>query len=99
MVEIAEQQAAADTIEATVNYLLESGETPYVYTGGPGSLDVRTGSTPDPRVVAIRNARRHADGFVLEREGFRFVRHDTGWSIFSTRTRFAGSIIRRWKRW
>ena len=77
MVEIAEQQAAADTIEATVNYLLEGGEAPYVYTGGPGSLDVRTGSTPDPRVVTIRNARRHADDFVLEREGFRFVRHDT----------------------
>ena len=43
MVEIAEQQTAADTIKATVNYLLESGEMPYVYTGGPGSLDVRTG--------------------------------------------------------
>jgi hypothetical protein len=78
MVEIAEQQAAADTIEATVNYLLNTGETPYTYTGGPGSLDVRSGSTPDPRVVTIRNGRRpHAEEFVLEREGFRFVRHDT----------------------
>jgi hypothetical protein len=77
MVEIAEPQAAADTIKATVNYIVDTGETPYTYTGGPGSLDVRSGSTPDPRVVTIRNGRRDAEDFLLEREGFRFVQHET----------------------
>jgi hypothetical protein len=77
MVEIAEQQATADTIEATVNYLLDSGQTPSTYVCGPGSVDVRTGSTLEPRAVTIRNGRRDAEDFLLEREGFRFVRHDT----------------------
>jgi hypothetical protein len=77
MAEIAEQQTTADTIEATVNYLLDSGQTPYTTVGGPGSVDVRTGSTLDPRVVTIRNGRREVGDFLLEREGFRFVGHDT----------------------
>jgi hypothetical protein len=77
MVEIAEQQATADAIEATVNYLLDSGQTPATYVGGPGSVDMRTGSTLEPRAVTIRNGRRDAKDFLLEREGFRFVRHAT----------------------
>jgi hypothetical protein len=77
MVEIAEQQAAADTIDATVNYILDTGEMPYTTTAAPGSLDVRAGSTPDPRVVTIHNGRPHVEELVLERDGFRFVRHDT----------------------
>ncbi len=63
------------SIEAAVNYLLDTGETPFTYTGGPGSTEVRSGGTPDPRRVTIRNGRRH--DFVLERDGFRFVDHDT----------------------
>src|SRR5437667_11075889 len=74
---IAEQDTAPDTIEATVNYLIDTGVRPFTQTGGAGSLDVRTGGTPDPRRVVIRNGRPHAGGFVLDRDGFRFVRHDT----------------------
>ncbi|MFY9696012.1 MAG: CmcJ/NvfI family oxidoreductase, partial [Xanthobacteraceae bacterium] len=32
---------------------------------------------PDPRRVTIHNGRPHAEDFVLDRNGFRFVRHDT----------------------
>jgi hypothetical protein len=74
---IAEQDLAPDTIEATVNYLVDTGERPFTYTGGPGSLDVRTGGTPDPRKVVIRNGRPRAKDLVLDRDGFRFIRHDT----------------------
>jgi len=74
---VQDDNSAPDTIEATLNYLKDTGETPWTYTGGPGSLDVRYGSTPDPRQVVIRNGRKLADQFVLERNGFRFVDHPT----------------------
>ena len=37
----------------------------------------RSGGTPDPHRVLIRNARLDGDRFTLDRDGFRFVRHDT----------------------
>jgi hypothetical protein len=75
MAQVAELDAASDTVEATLNYIVSNGEKLFTYTGGPGSLDVRTGGTPDPRQVVIRNGRDR--DFALERDGFRFVRHDT----------------------
>jgi hypothetical protein len=77
MVGIAEAEAELGSIEATLNYFLDTGEKPFTYTGGPGSLDVRTGGGQDPRAVVIRNGRREAGDFTLDRNGFRFVRHDT----------------------
>ena len=68
---------APATIEATFNYIDNNGEKLFTYTGGPGSLDVRTGGTPDPRRMTVHNGRLHADRFVLEQEGFRFIPHDT----------------------
>jgi hypothetical protein len=73
----AELATAPDTIEATLNYIVNDGTKLFTYTGGPGSLDVRTGGQPDPRRVTLRNGRLAADRFALERDGFRFVRHDT----------------------
>jgi hypothetical protein len=77
MIETAEQETAPETIEATINYILDTGATPFTYTGGPGSTEVRNFGTPDPRRVTLHNGRRGADRFALERDGFRFVRHDT----------------------
>jgi hypothetical protein len=77
MVAVVEQESSTEAIEATVNYILDNGEKLFTSTGGPGSLDVRTGGTPDPHRVVIRNARRAGDQFALDRDGFRFVRHDT----------------------
>ncbi|HWF96546.1 MAG TPA: CmcJ/NvfI family oxidoreductase [Xanthobacteraceae bacterium] len=76
MVGIAEPEIAASSIEATVNYFLDTGEKPFTATGEPGEPGVRTGGGQDPRVVVIRNGRREAD-FTLDRNGFRLVRHDT----------------------
>ena len=76
MVQMAEVETAPETaIEATLNYIQDNGEKLFTYTGGPGSLDVRTGGSPDPRQVVIRNGRDR--DFALDRDGFRFVRHDT----------------------
>jgi hypothetical protein len=75
MVQLAETDTAPDTIEATLNYINNNGEKIFTETASPGGLDVRSGGAPDPRRVTIRNA-RHKD-FVFDRDGFRFVRHDT----------------------
>ena len=77
MAALAEIETAPDTIEATVNYINNNGEKLFTYTGGPGSLDVRSGGTPDPHQVIMHNGRPHTGEFRLERDGFRFVPHDT----------------------
>jgi hypothetical protein len=65
------------TIEPIVNYLTNDGTEVFTYTGGPGSLDVRTGGKLDPRKVVMHNGRPHVNEFKLDVDGFRFVRHDT----------------------
>src|SRR5215468_9566703 len=75
--QVAEQDTMPDTIEATLNYLLDTGEMPVTYVGVPGGVDTRSSSTLDARRVTIRNGRPHADRFTLDRDGFRFARHDT----------------------
>ena len=77
MVQIAEPDTMPATIEATLNYILDTGEMPVTYVATPGSSDVRSSSTPDPRRVTIHDGRPRADRFALDREGFRFVRHET----------------------
>jgi hypothetical protein len=77
MVQVAEQDVAPDTIEASVNYILDTGETPYTYTGGPGSTEVRSNGVADPHDVTMHNGRPVAGGLTLDRNGFRFLRHDT----------------------
>jgi hypothetical protein len=77
MAGIAEPETAASSIEATVNYFLDTGEKPFTATGGPGEPGVRTGGGQDPRLVVIRNGRRDAADFTLDRNGFHLVRHDT----------------------
>jgi len=65
MAGIAEPETAVESIDATVNYFLDTGEKPFTYTGGPGSLDVRTGGGQDPHRVVIRNGRPGAENFAL----------------------------------
>jgi len=77
MAQLADQDSFPATMEATVNYLLDTGEMPYTYTGGPGSTEVRSEGKIDPRTVTMHNARLELDRFVLDRDGFRYVPHDT----------------------
>ena len=77
MAEVLERDTVGETIEATVNYILDNGEKIFTQTAVPGATDVRSGGTPDPRRVTIRNARVQREPFVFDRDGFRFVRHDT----------------------
>lgn len=77
MSQTAEVRSAPDAIEATVNYLHNTGETPFTYTGGPGSTVVQSSGQLDPRGVTIHNGRLERDRFELERDGFHFVDHPT----------------------
>jgi len=73
----AELDTAPDTIEATLNYIVNDGTKLFTETGTPGSLDVRTGGRPDARLMTLHNGRLDAGKRLLDRNGFRFVRHDT----------------------
>jgi hypothetical protein len=79
MDQVLERQATPETvpaIEATLNYLIDTGEKIVTEAGAGGTADMRGGKL-DPRRVLIRNGRPTASALVLDREGFRFVRHDT----------------------
>jgi hypothetical protein len=82
MAALAELDTAAGRIEATVNYIKNNGEQLFTYTGGPGSLDVRSGGALDPRSVPMHDGRPHAAGFRLDVDGFRFVPHATAMRDF-----------------
>jgi hypothetical protein len=77
MVATLEQDVAPDTIEATLNYIVDDGTKIFTQTGAAGDLDVRNGGTRDPHRVTMHNGRPEAKSFVLERDGFRFMPHDT----------------------
>jgi hypothetical protein len=77
LLERASAPEAIDQIEATLNYIVDDGSKVFTVTANPGGTDVRSGGTPDPRRVTVHNGRPHAKDFALERDGFRFVRHDT----------------------
>jgi hypothetical protein len=82
MNQITQDDIGLDAIEASVNYLRDTGEMPFTFTGGPGSTEIRSGGTPDPRRVTIHNGRRIADQLALDRNGFRFVGHPTAMRDF-----------------
>jgi hypothetical protein len=79
MDQVLERPPAPETIpsvEATLNYLIDTGEKIVTEAGAGGAADMRGGQL-DPRKVVIQNGRPHTDEFALDRQGFRFVRHDT----------------------
>jgi hypothetical protein len=67
--------AEPETVEATLNYIVDDGTKVFTETGAPGATDRRTGGKPDPRRVTLNNG-RHRD-FTLEHNGFHFTPHDT----------------------
>ena len=77
MAETAELDVAPDTVEATLNYIVDDGSKVFTIVASPGGSDTRSGGTPDPRRVVIHNGRPHTKDFVLDSNGFRFVAHDT----------------------
>ena len=75
MDQVLERPETIPQIEATLNYLVDTGDKIVTEAGAGGTADMRGGKL-DPQRVVIRNGRLHGE-FALDREGFRFVRHDT----------------------
>ena len=73
----AQLETPSTTIEARVNYLVDTGETPFTYTGGAGSTVVVSQGQLDSHTVTMHDGRPERDRFELERDGFHFVTHDT----------------------
>jgi hypothetical protein len=82
MSQTAELDVTPDTIEATLNYIVDDGSKVFTIVASPGGSDARSGGTPDPRRIKIYNGRPHVKEFDLETNGFRFVPHDTKVSDF-----------------
>jgi hypothetical protein len=78
MVQLAELDTERETLDATLSYFVGTAAMPVTVVGTPGASDRRTGggASAEHR-VAIRNGRFHAADFALEKNGFRFVHHDT----------------------
>ena len=51
MAETAELDVAPDTIEATLNYIVDDGKPVFTIVATPGKSDTRSDATPDPRRV------------------------------------------------
>ncbi|HEX3861984.1 MAG TPA: CmcJ/NvfI family oxidoreductase [Stellaceae bacterium] len=75
MGQIAELDAAPDTIEADLSYLAGTGDKLVTYVAKPGGKDERSGGDSETHRVTLNNGRPLVDRFVFEREGFRFVDH------------------------
>ena len=89
--------AEPDTIEATLNYIVDDGTKVFTETGAPGATDRRTGGKPDPHRVTLHNG-RHRD-FTLEQTAFISSPTTPRSRTSSTRPKCGASTIRRWKRW
>jgi hypothetical protein len=89
--QVLEPETAPEAIEATLNYIVNDGTKIFTETASPGGSDVRTGGKPDLRRVTIRNGRRHAGEFTLERNGFHFIRHDTAVGDFFDEAQVRGT--------
>jgi hypothetical protein len=75
MAELAELDAAPDTIVADLSYLANDADRLVTYVARPGGRDARIGGDGETRRVVLHNGRPLADTFGFEREGFRFVPH------------------------
>jgi hypothetical protein len=83
MAELAVLDADRETIEATLDYFAATEALPVTLVAAPGATDLRTGGgRADPHRVSLRNGRLYAADFRLEKNGFRFVRHDTNVADF-----------------
>jgi hypothetical protein len=78
MAGLAQLDAAAETIEAILDYFVPTEATPVTLVAAPGAVDRRLGGgSADPHRVRLRNGRPYTADFRLDENGFRFVRHDT----------------------
>jgi hypothetical protein len=78
MVQLADLDTERQTLDAILNYFVDTAAMPVTLVGAPGASDQRTGGGgSEQHRVTMRNGRLYAADFTLERNGFHFVDHDT----------------------
>ena len=77
MARVETQKTSTDSIKASLNYLVDTGEKPVTYTAKPGSSPEQRSGRYEGHTVTIQDGRPMIDDFSLEREGFVFVNHET----------------------
>ncbi len=70
-------EAPLDSVEAVLNYAIDTGVKPVTHTAVLNSTPVLRTGQHDPHRTTIHNGRTIAGELSLEREGFVLVRHDT----------------------
>lgn len=73
---------APDGVEASLAYLVDTGEKPAIYVTPVGEGEPRRDAEYAPYRVRIRDARPLARDLSLDRQGFALVRHDTAVANF-----------------
>jgi hypothetical protein len=78
MAALAELDTMPDTIEAPLNYYVDTGDKPISLVAGPGGLDTRLGGgSSETHTMLLRNGRLHLGEFDIDKTGFVFVDHPT----------------------
>ena len=69
---------AQETLEAPLNYYVDTGEKPISLVAGPGGVDIRLGGgQSEAHMVTLLNGRLHLAEFEIDKTGFVFVDHPT----------------------
>jgi hypothetical protein len=76
------QEQSFDFVEASLNYLVDTGERPVSQSNAPGTTPVQHTGKYEERPATIHNGRLIRDRLSLEREGFIFINHETKVSDF-----------------
>src|SRR5262245_13411867 len=76
------QAATSPAVQASLTYLVDTGEKPISYPSEGSSGVTRYTGQYEQRLVMIHNGRALNDGLSLDREGFVLVEHDTSVSDF-----------------
>jgi hypothetical protein len=75
---VAELDTMPETLEASLNYYVDTGTTPISLVAGPGGIDTRLGGgQSEAHRVVLHNGRLSLDKFDIDRNGFVFVHHPT----------------------
>jgi hypothetical protein len=77
MARVEKQKESGNSVQAALNYLIDTGEKPVTYTTKPGTTPEQRSGSYEKHTVTIQNGRPIIDQFSLEREGFVFVNHET----------------------
>ncbi len=77
MAPVERKKESTDSIKASLNYLVATGEKPVTYSAKPGSTPEQRVGRYEAHTVTIQDGRPMIDRFSLDREGFVFIKHET----------------------